>query len=135
MDLTPVWLVVNGQPVPWERARRKGGRYFLSERQKDWRERVVTGWRVEGRPLLEDAALELEMLFVFERSERERNARFPKPDLDNLAKGVLDALNNLLYDDDCQVVRFAGLEKRWAHDGEEPHASVKVTPLCPDVGT
>lgn len=36
-----------------------------------------------------------------------------KPDIDNVAKAVLDSLNNLAYKDDAQVVRLI-LEKQYA---------------------
>ena len=35
-----------------------------------------------------------------------------KPDLDNLAKAVLDALNGLAFDDDSQIVKI-NMEKRY----------------------
>lgn len=44
-----------------------------------------------------------------------------KPDLDNIAKSVLDALNGLAYHDDCQVIHME-LEKRYA--ANEPFVQV-----------
>lgn len=41
-----------------------------------------------------------------------------KPDLDNIQKVVLDALNGLAYTDDAQVVRIS-CEKKYAADGRE----------------
>lgn len=38
-----------------------------------------------------------------------------KPDLDNVAKAVLDALNGVIYEDDRQVIRLVA-EKRYSHD-------------------
>ena len=38
-----------------------------------------------------------------------------KPDVDNVAKAVLDALNGLAFDDDKQVVRFE-VSKRYDHE-------------------
>lgn len=38
-----------------------------------------------------------------------------KPDLDNIAKAVLDALNGLAFDDDKQVVRLE-ISKRYDHE-------------------
>lgn len=145
VDLTPVSLLVPGQPVPQERAGRNGRRSFTPAKTAEFRERVVTAWRVEGRPLLEDQPLEVGLLFVFEhsRSNLKKDGTpklgapsYPFPDVDNLAKGVFDALNGLLYDDDSQVVRVRELYKRFAWPGEEPHSVAVFTPLpCPDVGT
>jgi Holliday junction resolvase RusA-like endonuclease len=38
-----------------------------------------------------------------------------KPDLDNVAKAVLDALNGVIYDDDKQVIKLVA-EKRYSFD-------------------
>lgn len=36
-----------------------------------------------------------------------------KPDIDNITKVVLDALNKVAYEDDTQIVEVASI-KRWA---------------------
>lgn len=46
-----------------------------------------------------------------------------KPDGDNLEKLVLDALNDLAYRDDVQVVRMV-FERRWATRDERAHVRV-----------
>ena len=48
-----------------------------------------------------------------------------KPDIDNVVKLVMDALNGVAYDDDKQVVRQYA-EKRYT-DGE-PYIAVRVSP-------
>ena len=45
-----------------------------------------------------------------------------KPDLDNVAKAVLDALNGVIYEDDKQVIRLVA-EKRYS---VEPRVEVYV---------
>jgi Holliday junction resolvase RusA-like endonuclease len=45
-----------------------------------------------------------------------------KPDLDNVAKAVLDALNGVIYEDDKQVIRLVA-EKRYSF---EPRVEVYV---------
>lgn len=45
-----------------------------------------------------------------------------KPDLDNIAKAVLDALNNVAYYDDAQVYRLEVMKEF----GEEPGLTVTV---------
>lgn len=48
-----------------------------------------------------------------------------KPDLDNVAKGILDAMNGIVFKDDSQVVELI-LRKRYA---ETAQASVEVVAL------
>jgi Holliday junction resolvase RusA-like endonuclease len=49
-----------------------------------------------------------------------------KPDVDNVAKLILDAGNGIFYRDDRQVVRL-GVEKRVVQQDEEPGISVVVS--------
>ena len=48
-----------------------------------------------------------------------------KPDIDNVEKLVLDALNGIAYHDDCRIVSVSG-RKRYAGEDEEPHVLVYV---------
>lgn len=47
-----------------------------------------------------------------------------KPDVDNLTKSVLDALNEIAWHDDSQIIRIDAF-KRYA---EEPHISLTIIP-------
>lgn len=56
------------------------------------------------------------------RPERTK-LKYPKQDIDNLAKSALDAMNGFLWVDDTQIV---GLEatKRWAKPGHEGYYAI-----------
>lgn len=49
-----------------------------------------------------------------------------KPDCDNIAKCILDALNNVAYDDDKQVVELY-VEKHWSNDPRVEVTLVELT--------
>ena len=49
-------------------------------------------------------------------SEKKRPHPIVKPDLDNLAKSILDPLNGIVYKDDSQIVELA-LSKKYAEKG------------------
>ena len=49
-----------------------------------------------------------------------------KPDIDNLAKFVLDGMNNLVYKDDCQVVKLIAYKLQDSDDQCEGRTVVKV---------
>ena len=83
-----------------------------------------------GPPLLK--AVEVQVVFVFARPKgvpkRDGIARLrhvSKPDLDNVLKALLDALNGVLFMDDSQV-QVARMEKWKAALGEQPHTLVRV---------
>ena len=54
-----------------------------------------------------------------------------KPDLDNLAKAVLDALNGVAYKDDCQIVTVLS-KKNYA---EAPYVRVIISEETPKEDT
>ncbi len=123
-------LVVPGAPVPLERARVGRGRHYLPRRSVEYRERVRVAWMQAGRPCFDGAPLAVSARFFFERPASHygagRNAQTLKPsaavvipggDIDNLAKGVLDALQTLAFRDDKQVVCLSGVHKGWAVRG------------------
>jgi len=53
-----------------------------------------------------------------------------KVDIDNVIKSTLDAMNEVLYQDDKQVARLLA-EKRWAHQPHQAGLALQVVPLGP----
>lgn len=127
-------MTVPGNPVPNERARKGRGHWYTPATTADYRERVLAAWMVEGRPQLGAGPLHADLQFVYalpssylrkDGGPRKGAPAYPHPDVDNLVKGVLDALNGYAYQDDRQVVRLS-CGKRWARPGEEPHTQVAL---------
>jgi Holliday junction resolvase RusA-like endonuclease len=84
----------------------------------------------QGQPL--DVPITLLVQFVFPRPasvrKKDGTERLPhltRPDVDNLAKALLDALNGQLWVDDSRVYQ-ASLNKFKAAQGEQPHTEVIV---------
>jgi Holliday junction resolvase RusA-like endonuclease len=134
---TSATLIVPGAPVAWARARRKGKQYFTSPEVAEYRDRVQTAWLIEGRPNLGEGSLAATLWFVLPRPDshwrangelRKTAMEYPRQDVDNLAKGVLDALNTLAYHDDSQVTDLHVM-KRYANQEEEPHTEVELDAL------
>lgn len=131
-------LIVAGDPVPWQRARRRGQRYFTDPKVAEYQERIRAAWMVEGRVSFDDMAVVVTRArFVFARKPshllkggmpRKGAPAYPPPDVDNALKGVLDALNGHAYRDDCQVVHFDDVGKRYVDMGEEPHTELEFRP-------
>lgn len=51
-----------------------------------------------------------------------------KPDADNIAKAVCDALNEVAYKDDKQIVECV-IRKRYCSEAEDPHITVLIEPM------
>ncbi len=63
-----------------------------------------------------------------EAIEQGKTKHIKKPDLDNMAKAVLDALNGLAYKDDSQIVSLT-LYKTYS---EQPRTEVKIMEVTKD---
>lgn len=121
-----VYLKYPISPRPKQRPRftKRGWAYTPKEtRAFEDAIRLFTKANYQGQPL--EGPLEVKLVF---HVERPKTVKHPWPhkrcDLDNLQKGILDALNGVLYVDDGQVVRLYG-EKRYG----EPSIELWVTPV------
>ena len=77
----------------------------------------------QGPPL--EGPLSARLTFVFASKKKERVYKITRPDNDNLAKGVLDALNGLLFKDDSQVCEL--VVRKWhAGKDEQPHVMIEI---------
>jgi Holliday junction resolvase RusA-like endonuclease len=72
-----------------------------------------------------DRAVYCTILFVFPGNCHRRTWHFNRPDADNLAKAVLDALNGVAWVDDGQVAVVQAIKLRGA-SGEKPHVLVTL---------
>lgn len=80
-----------------------------------------------GAPL--EGPLSVVLTFVFaSKSKRERKWKATRPDVDNLTKSVLDALNGLTFKDDGQVCELV-VRKYHACGDEQPHVDVSINEI------
>lgn len=90
-----------------------------------------------GRPLAEGPIL-LTLTFVFPRPKSMIWKKRPmprewapkKPDFDNLGKSVSDALNEVIWQDDAQVVS-SRIYKLYAAGGEGSHTVIEIAEATP----
>ena len=71
---------------------------------------------------MSSGAIAVGMTFMFARPKshkrlKDKAPEFPPCDLDNLVKGVLDALPGIAYHNDRQVVRFNQTDRLYAERG------------------
>lgn len=114
-DVTTLRFTVPGNPIPWQRAqaRNNGGRY-TAERTSDYQDLVRKYARRAGaRPLACPVRLSCEFF----------RASAHACDLDNLVKTISDALNELAFEDDRQVVELVAWKRV---DRDAPRAVITV---------
>ena len=111
-------FTIPGRPVPWARARRAGRRYFTSEDVTRHQRAVVAAALAAGATTLEGALFvevvadycEEETRISIEPAPVGHAGKVTRPDVDNLIKLPLDALNGICWKDDAQVVRVVGVK-------------------------
>ena len=87
---------------------------------KKWQKKIETHFQNEykKRRLDKRTTVEVRCVFYFRKTKSKKAVdKGPyvtkPPDLDKLIRTVLDAMTDIVYDDDAQVVRLSG-EKRYA---------------------
>lgn len=75
-----------------------------------WRESISEAYRQSGGNYHHDSPIAIVLVFHFLRpksvSAKKRPFMTVKPDLDKLSRGAIDALTQVAFDDDSQVVRL-----------------------------
>jgi len=114
-------ITIPGQPVAKGRPRvTSKGFSYTPEKTKGYENLVKMCWRESGLASLGNKPLSVEIQLYFSvpktklpKYSKHGLKHIVKPDLDNCAKTILDALNGLAYDDDSQVVKLI-IEKQYS---------------------
>jgi len=130
--LRRVEFTVVGQPVPKSRPRvvTKGKRRFAftPKKVKEWEKTVKEeAAKHFERPFAWPVVVTITFYMSRPKSRRLDHWVTTTPDLDNLEKSILDALNEVAYTDDKLVV-VKSSSKRYVTDGD-PRVEIAVTPI------
>lgn len=134
MTASVLTFTVPGKPAP-QGSKRHVGNGVMLESSKElgpWRERVALAahnamLRAGWTPFTK-TAVSLDLTFVMPRpvsTPMRTPPAIKRPDLDKLARGCLDALSHVCYQDDSQVVTL-NLHKRIARIEETPGVVVEL---------
>lgn len=123
---------VPGKPAP-QGSKRHVGRGILIESSKEvgpWRERVaLQAHNVMAGRSVSDGAVSVVLNFVLPRPKSTPKSRTPaaskRPDVDKLARAILDALTGVCFSDDSQVVSLCAY-KRIAEIGETAGVYIRI---------
>lgn len=133
-SLKKITFTVPVVPRGWARARRKGNVYFVDPETSAFK-RAVTRCAAEAmrRSVLFEGPVEMIVISIMpvpaSWSRKKTEAALAgqvrpvaKPDADNLAKAVMDALNLVVYRDDAQIVDLRSIK----FYGARPEVQVAV---------
>ena len=128
----------DGEAVPKQRPRVSGKHAYTPKKTRDYQERVRRSFRsrysgqLPAFPKGLPVRVAIEVVQGIPKSwsntktlRAERGEIVPTGrtgDLDNIAKSILDALNGLAYEDDCQVTTLIVTK----HYGDTPRAFIRL---------
>ena len=131
-----ITFVVPGKPEGKQRPKgTKTGRHYTPKKTVDYEKKIRACYSIQGGKRFEGAVFVGVTAYMpipknttkKERALIEAGELLPtkKPDVDNVLKVVLDALNGIAYDDDKQVTRSLS-RKRYAY-GDHKTECIVVT--------
>ena len=133
-------IIVYGNPIAQPRVKvaRRGKFSSVYTPQKKigpFKQQIRAAFAANPHKLIQQhKPISVRLEFVFELPKsRKKTYGAPhtqKPDVDNLCKAIFDALNQLAWHDDCQIVKLEIIAKRWQNvrdDGwiEPAHTSIE----------
>jgi Holliday junction resolvase RusA-like endonuclease len=126
-------MIIYRQPVATPRPRvTRFGKVYYTKNYKEYLKLLRDDLKHYEIP---DGALSVSIRFVLKRPQRlrkgDRVIHDRRPDLDNLVKGVLDALP---IDDDARVVQLSAI-KWYASSEEAPNILLEITEFQPKKNT
>ena len=115
-------------PVPASRARvSKYGTYYLPTYRKFKAEMQEIVAKNRGSFTKMEGPLMVTVL-CFVRKPKSTDRSYPRGDVDNYAKAVLDSLNGVMWEDDDQIMQLA-VFKEFCEDDKDPRVYVEVEPV------
>jgi len=139
-------ITIPGIPTRQRRARSKDGQRPYDPQKKEKKDFILQArqqMKAQGVEMFEKGTA-LYMYFYFSLPRPKSHYRTGKnshllkdsapkypctsstADLDNFVKFVKDCLNGLAYHDDCQVVTYDGVHKRYCMTGDEPYTMIAI---------
>lgn len=121
-------LFIKTVPIPKGRPRFYGGHAVTPEKTRKYEKLIRDSWThgiVEGKSIMVDIEFRIPIPQSYskkKKAELEWTPHNKKPDLDNLVKAVLDALNGVAFEDDS-LISDINASKTYA---EEPGVYIMV---------
>ena len=102
-----VHFTVDGRPQAKQRPRFARGHSYTPQKTREAEASVVGAFKAKYFDFVPlSSPLSVTMLFQFKKPKKEKKHFTQRPDVDNLVKTVMDALNGVAWEDDAQIVQL-----------------------------
>ena len=119
------WFFI--EPVPASRPRvPRFGKPFYTGRYAEYRELMAAYMASHELPEPRSCSLSVEVTFICTRPKKPAND-YPKGDIDNYVKAILDSINGKAFMTDDRVITHLCATKRYAIPGELAHTYITFT--------
>lgn len=116
----------NINPVAASRPRvSRWGAFYVGSYKKFREEAAEKVWNTIGsgfKPLTNTLAVSIELHV---KRPKKTDKEYPRPDIDNFAKAILDTMNGKLWEDDTQIISLY-VTKQWAEKNSEGYFILQV---------
>ena len=115
----------NLRPIPAPRPRVSRHGTYNPAKYTNYKKLIQA--KIRGFTYLGNVPLKCTLVFVFKRAKSCKNNKYSMPsgDIDNLQKGIFDAMEGILYKNDTQIVSVNAIKKY----GDEDSVEVKIETL------
>ena len=113
-------------PVAKGRPKVGNGFVFTPKKTREYERAVQSMAKGQfGFNPIENKPIRVTLVFCFPRPNKPKNSQWHivRPDADNLAKAILDALNGITWDDDALIAELF-IQKTYAKEGMSPRVVV-----------
>ena len=112
-------FTVYGKPTGKARPRFAKGRAYTPKPTTEYESAVRQAYVSSGGINHDDSPITINITAYFRKAKTNKmSSPMLKPDSDNIAKIICDALNNVAYNDDKQIISLK-VDKAWADDETE----------------
>lgn len=105
--MTPIVLHLSYRPRAWQRARSRGSQRYTPKPVREAKDAIALQAKSQMPTEVLYHPLKVSMVFRYATKAKKQGWRQGVPDLDNLAKLVMDALNRIVWWDDAQIVQLS----------------------------
>jgi Holliday junction resolvase RusA-like endonuclease len=114
-------------PQSWQRAGTSTGHFYTQKATREFEDemKILMQQQMDGDPITTGCTVSLCLSFACKDKKKWGKPKTTRSDIDNLCKGVFDAGNGIVWEDDALIWNLQKVRKIWA-PGNHIHMEVST---------